>query len=137
MNLLLKRKKSSKGATIGELFLNGIHECYIVEDVVRKDGEKKIHGETAIPAGKYQVVNTYSPRFEKYLPLLLNVPNYAGIRIHTGNKSADTEGCLLPGRTLGKDGVTVEGSRIAFDALFRKLKAVEKKEQIVITIANE
>ena len=137
MNLLLKRRKSVGGATIGELFLNGVHECYILEDVVRKDGEKKVHGETAIPVGRFQVVNTYSPRFEKYLPLLLNVPGFAGIRIHPGNKSTDTEGCLLPGRAVGKNGKTVEQSRVAFTALFAKLKAVEKKEQILITITNE
>jgi hypothetical protein len=134
MLLSLKRQPSANGCTIGELFVDGKHECFIVEDVVRPATAKKVFGETAIPAGTYQIANTYSPRFGKYLPLLLNVPGYAGVRIHPGNYSADTEGCLLPGTSIMPGGKGVANSRLAFESLFKKLKAAERKERITLTI---
>ena len=62
----------------------------------------------------------------------MDVPAYAGIRIHPGNTAADTEGCLLPGRNKGIDAVT--SSRIAFTALFEKLKAAASVEKIFMTV---
>jgi hypothetical protein len=133
MELTLIRRPSAKGCTLSEWYINGLRECFGVEDVVRPAGQK-VFGKTAIPAGTYQVVNTYSPRFGKYLPLLLNVPGYAGVRIHPGNSATDTEGCLLPGLSLRPDGTGVQQSVVAFNALFAKLKAAEKKERIMLTI---
>ena len=52
-----------------------------------------------IPAGTYEVRLTYSPRFKKDLPLLMNVPGRTGIRIHTGNKPEHSQGCILVGAT--------------------------------------
>ena len=54
-----------------------------------------------IPAGTYEVRLTYSPRFKKYLPLLMNVPGRTGIRIHTGSKPEHSKGCILVG-AIGK-----------------------------------
>jgi 4-hydroxy-3-methylbut-2-en-1-yl diphosphate synthase IspG/GcpE len=141
MELLLKRTTFTEESTIGELYVDGKFECYILEDKdrglkssmsLKEIQEKKVYAKTAIPTGKYLVANTHSPRFEKYLPLLLNVPGYAGIRIHPGNYAKDTEGCLLPGVTKGKD--FVGSSRIAFNNLFKKIRAAEKKEKINLTI---
>lgn len=133
LHIRVQRLPGGKGCTLSEWFVDGRWECYGVEDVVRTGA--KVAGQTAIPAGTYQVVNTYSPRFKKYLPLLLNVPGYAGIRIHSGNTAADTEGCLLPGRTLLQDGTGVGESRLAFEALFAKIKASEEHERIYLTIS--
>lgn len=135
MEILIKRRKPENGCTLSEWFVNGKKECFGIEDIVRPSGEKKF-GETAIPAGTYQVANTYSPRFGKYLPLLLNVPGFAGVRIHPGNYAKDTEGCLLPGTAIAPGNAMVTNSRVAFEALFAKIKVAEKKERITLTITN-
>lgn len=129
MNLTLKRTTRTGNSTIGELFVNGAFECYTLEDIER---EQKVRGKTAIPRGNYEIVISFSNRFQKYLPLVLNVPNFAGVRIHPGNCPADTEGCILVGRTTGTD--FIGESRKAFTALFTKMRAVEKQEKIYLEI---
>lgn len=114
MILTLTRHPSANGWTLGEITIDGAHQCWTCEDVVRTGA--KIPGETAIPAGRYRVVVTPSPRFGRDLPLLLDVPGFVGIRIHPGNTAADTEGCILPGTRYNPGGV--EASRDAFAALF-------------------
>jgi hypothetical protein len=143
MELLLKRKIRTDKSTIGELFVDEVFQCFILEDKDRglsagmtldELKKKKVYAQTAIPAGRYQVALTFSNRFQTYLPILLEVPAYEGIRIHSGNTSANTEGCLLPGTSYSTD--FVSNSKAAFRTLFAKLKAVEKKEKIFITIQN-
>jgi len=119
MRLVLQRKWASETSTIGELSVDGVFECYTLEDVVRVG--PKVPGATAIPAGEYKVVIDMSTRFKKLMPHVLDVPGFEGIRIHAGNVSADTEGCPLLGRTKGKD--FVGESKLAFDAFFLKLQA--------------
>ena len=144
MELELKRKTFTEESTIGELYVNGVFECFILEDKDRgldtkmsllEIKQKKKFGITAIPTGRYEIALTFSNRFKVYLPLLINVPGYEGVRIHPGNKATDTEGCLLPGKQKGLN--IVSTSKVAFDILFKKLKAVEKKEKIFITIVNK
>lgn len=141
MELELRRLERTEVSTIGELYINGIKECYILEDKDRglkqtdsleSINKRKIMHLTAIPSGRYRVVISFSNRFQKYLPELLEVPGYAGIRIHSGNSADSSSGCLITGQTKAKD--FVGNSRLAFDSLFKKLKAVEKKEKIYITI---
>jgi GH24 family phage-related lysozyme (muramidase) len=127
LNLTLTRNIYTNSSTIGELSLNGKFECFILEDVVRPE---KIPGITAIPAGTYEVRITHSPKFQRDLPLLLNVPNFSGIRIHVGNTARDTEGCLLPGRSKSVD--FVGESRTAFDALFAKLRSAQDDDKKII-----
>lgn len=131
MKLELKRKEFTDNSTIGELSIDGAFECFTLEDVVRPDGEK-VYSKTAIPPGTYQVVVTHSPRFGRELPMLVDVPNFEGVRIHAGNTAADTEGCILVGNGTETDRVT--GSRAAFDALFAKIQAARGTQEISITI---
>jgi len=119
MILTLKREWFTKRSTIGTLSVNGILECFTLEDAER---EEKIPGETAIPRGKYRLVITFSNRFQRRMPLLMDVPGFTGIRIHCGNKPEDTEGCILVGRSKGKN--WIGNSRIAYDALYPKIETV-------------
>jgi hypothetical protein len=130
MELQLKRTDFFENSTIGELSVDGQLECYTLEDKVRP---VKIKGETAIPAGRYEVIINYSQRFNRLLPLLLNVPDFEGVRIHPGNTAADTEGCVLVGMT--KEQEFIGQSRVAFEQLFAKLKPASETEKIFIEIA--
>lgn len=135
MELKLTRKWLTPNSTIGELAVDGKYECFVIEDNYPTPW-KKTPGKTAIPAGKYQVIVNKSQRFGVDMPLLLNVPEYAGIRIHPGNTSADTEGCLLPGRVRQADKVLE--SKLAYEALFTKIKsALAKGEKVHIEIVVE
>lgn len=136
MELKLNRIFLSSSATIGELWANNTHLCDTLEDRVRPEGEK-IYGKTAIPEGTYEMVLSYSPRFKKILPEILNVPNFTGIRIHCGNSSANSSGCILVGTWDGEKEDWIGNSRIAFNELMSLLqKAADNKEKITITINN-
>lgn len=129
MRLALVRKWFTEKTTIGSLYVNGRFECYVLEDRYRPPPEPKVFGQTCIPCGEYVVKITPSPRFKRDLPLVLNVPGFEGIRIHTGNKAEDTEGCLLPGLRRGVD--EVRESKLAFDSLFEKLRLAESRSQTI------
>ena len=126
MKLLLKRLHRTESSTIGELYVDGVFECYTLEDIER---DVKIKSETAISKGTYKVIVTMSNRFKRLLPLLMNVPDFQGVRIHSGNTNHDTEGCILVGQTRSKD--FIGKSRKAFDNLFKKM---QKAKSITIEI---
>jgi hypothetical protein len=118
MDLLLQRRSSSDGCTLGQLFVDGRAQCFTLEDVVRAG--PKLAGMTAIPFGRYQIIITKSQRFGKMLPLLLGVPGFEGVRIHSGNTAADTEGCILVGQTHESASV-IGASHVAMEALLLKI----------------
>ena len=132
MNLLILRKTVTDRSTIGKLYVDGQFECFTLEDVARP---VKVAGETCIPVGVYSVKITYSPRFKRDLPLLLDVPGFEGVRIHTGNSAKDTEGCILVGQLAGAD--VIWQSQLAFNAIFSKLKEAQAKgEEIKLEIQS-
>lgn len=138
MKLLLERLQLDADVTIGQLVVDGAFECWVLEDPVREvPGQPvaswKVPGQTAIPYGAYQIDITPSTRFKVDLPLLLNVPGYSGVRIHPGNTTANTEGCLLPG--VVRMAKSVGKSRLAHDALFAKIRQAKRRgEPISIEI---
>lgn len=122
MKLSLIRKSRSEDFTLGELFIDGQFFCYTVEDKVRPLGEK-VFGKTAIPAGSYKVIINMSNHFKKEMPLLLSVPGFEGVRIHSGNTAEDSEGCIIIGMVKTENGVGM--SRVAFTKLMDKIKGKE------------
>ena len=128
MKLLLKRIALRDTYTIGKIYIDGEYFCDTLEDKVRdlnKNGvfdgdEKKVYGETAIPYGTYKVILSYSPKFKRILPELLDVPCFTGIRIHRGNTEKDTAGCLLVGENKVRGKV--------LNSTYWKKKLIEKLE---------
>lgn len=143
MNLRLLRTDFTEKTTIGELSIDGQFFCFILED--RERGLRasmttselvtlKVFGKTAIPTGRYEVILSFSERFQRHLPLLLHVPVFDGIRIHNGNFDRDTEGCLLVGATKQPDMVTA--SRITLTKLMPVLTNAAKKQKIFIDVVG-
>lgn len=139
MDLKLKRIYSGDTYTIGHLYIDGDYYCDVLEDTDRgltddmseeQIKKIKVYGKTAIPKGTYKVKVTYSPKFKRYLPILLNVKGFTGIRIHSGNIPEDTLGCLLVG--YNKEKGKVLNSRVTSDKLTALLRNCE--EEIYITI---
>ena len=138
MEIRVKRIARKDGYTIGQMSLNGDYFCDTLEDTDRglKDTmqvneilAKKRKGVTAIPTGKYDVILTFSPKFKRVLPLLLNVPGYQYIRVHHGNLPSSTDGCLLVGENKVKGQVI--NSRATLERLMSVLLECEKKKEKV------
>lgn len=135
MRLTLTRIEKTSHATIGKLEVDGSYFCWTLEDVVRPAGVK-VPGATAIPAGTYPVQITWSPRFKVWMPLLVGVPNFSGIRIHAGNRHSDSDGCILVG--FDRDGETIGRSRLAYQELYKTInEALETGEPVFIEIVNQ
>ena len=151
MELILERIAKRKTYTIGRLYIQrsvddeylagteNRYFCDTLEPTWRDyaNGAYKVKGRSAIPEGRYAVVISYSPKFGAWLPILLGGPEFnrkwQGIRIHAGNCSEDTEGCILVGknREVGK----VIDSRIWVHRLKQKIvEAKAKGEAVWLTI---
>lgn len=150
MELLVKRISHDAESTVGELLVNGEKECFTCEDEPR---DKKVKGETRIPAGRYRVVlrkeggfhqrylKKFGPQFHRGMLWLKDVPGFEWILIHIGNSEKDTDGCILVGARLVKNangGGTVQQSEIAYRALYPVVAAaLEVGEEVWITINDE
>lgn len=141
MELLLKRKYLKNNYTIGHLYLNNKYYCDVIEDTLRDFnkngtfdcGELKISGHTAIPYGTYEVKVTYSPRFKRDLPLLLNVKHFEGIRIHRGNTEKDSSGCLIPGENK-KKGMVLNSTKYELELTNLIKDCNNRREKVTIKI---
>jgi hypothetical protein len=135
LNLHLQRNNFDLFWTIGALSIDGTFECHTLEDMDRKmeSGGLKVFGQTAIPRGRYKIILDFSQRFKRVLPRLLGVPFFDSIRIHSGNTSENTEGCILVGRTM-RPGFVGE-SKLALESLMIKLINAKDEGKIIwITI---
>ncbi len=130
----LKRTTYTDNSTIGELTLDGQRICFTLEDKVRPKGAAKVHGKTAIPAGRYQVIIDFSNAFNAIMPHVLNVPGFAGIRIHVGNRESDSLGCVLVGRKKGVD--SIYESKQAYGAFLSLLQKHLKAGTVYLVIED-
>ena len=142
MQIILLRTEILPDRTLGTLYLPNGWWCHTLEPQLRgsTDGAQ-LHKSDAcigsspsqlccvgdpikgcIPFGTYELRNTWSPRFKRWLPQVMNVPGYSGIRIHAGNTPAHTSGCILVGQRLGND---LTRSRDTLSALLQQLRSNE------------
>ena len=135
MKLTVKRVTLKPTYTIGKIYIDGVYFCDTLEDQNRdhnKDGdlndigEGKVYGDTAIPFGTYKMILSYSPKFKRILPRLLNVPHFEGVLIHRGNTAKDTHGCILVGKNTEVGKVT--SSTVWEEKLVKLLKDSGQKE---------
>lgn len=142
MKLTLNRKPSLGNATMGTLYINGGFACHTLEDEVREVpgqpvSEWKVKGATAIPTGEYLVSLQYSPRFGPDTLTLHDVPGFAYIRMHAGNSSTDTEGCVLLGMRATDSSLIGGTSRPAVQLVKSEVRAaIDRGEVVHITISN-
>ena len=103
MKLTVVRTQFGTDATNGLLFIDGIFECYTLEDQYQA---VKVMHETCIPEGTYDIKfrktggfhSKYSERYKNAHYGMLHVqdvPNFTYILIHTGNTDEHTSGCIL------------------------------------------
>lgn len=155
MKLFLKRIAKKKEYTIGKLYIDNVYFCDTIEDADRGLDQSmseqqvrsiKIPGKTAIPTGTYKInMNIVSPKFGSKpfykqtcngkLPRLMEVVDYQGVLIHTGNTERDTDGCLCVGKNK-KVGMILE-SKETFAKLVKEylIPANKRNESITITIS--
>jgi hypothetical protein len=136
-------------ATNGLLFIDGVFECYTLEDEYR---DVKVMHETCIPEGEYDIIyrkvggfhTKYTARygaFHKGMLWLQDVPGFTYILIHSGNTDEHTSGCLIVGETQqdldkGKNGF-VGNSGDAYKKLYKKVSsALDKGEKVTIKYQN-
>ncbi len=136
MEIKIVRDTFTDKTTIGKMYIDGTFFCDTLEDKVR---DKKIQGQTAIPKGTYDTIIDYSNRFKKNMPHILDVPNFEGIRIHSGNTAENTDGCILLGQRSGKD--FVGNSKNTFNAFMKLITDFQLKTKmdgkIKTTIENK
>ena len=133
MKLTVVRHQFGTDATNGMLFINGIFECYTLEDQYQA---VKVMHETCIPEGTYDINfrktggfhAKYSERYKNAHYGMLHiqdVPNFTYILIHTGNTDEHTSGCLIVGETQqdldsSKDGF-IGSSTVAYKKMYAKV----------------
>ena len=141
MLITVNRFTSDNDATLSMISIDGVFECFGLEDEHRID---KVPGETRIPRGFYSIKlrtvggfhANYSRRFSgmhEGMLQVMDVPNFSNILIHVGNTDNDTAGCLLVGcsaNTLLKMGV---GSSVkAYKRLYSKVIEAAKANDLTI-----
>lgn len=135
MKIVVKRSTFNGTNTIGRMYIDGKFFAHTLEDVYRelKSENDKIYGKTAIPYGTYEVIVSFSNRFQKDLPELLKVPFFIKIRLHGGNTDKDTEGCILVGANTDEKKIWNCGNKVKeLTELIRNAKG-----PVTITVERE
>lgn len=102
------RNPNGENYTLGRMYIDNVFFCHTCEDEDRflEGGvTEKVYGRTAIPRGKYRLTTSFSNRFQRVLPLVVDVPGFTGIRIHGGNRAEDSSGCVLVGKVRTSSGI--------------------------------
>lgn len=150
MKITLERIEDDGDATLGILRVNGVFECFTLEDEHR---DVKVRGETRIPAGTYEITlrteggmspkyaARYGSDFHKGMLWLREVPGFSYVYIHTGNNDEHTEGCILVGDTVtgrALNDMAIGSSRDAYRRIYKPIsQAILRSELVEITITDK
>ena len=128
----IRRSKMLATCTMGQMYgPDGEFLCHTLEDPVRN---VKVPGDTAIPAGRYELAIPFSKKYGRPMPRLLEVPFYTGILIHVGNTPHHTEGCILVGDDEPNTPAFLDNSRTAFDRIFPILRKLVEKGEVFVQV---
>lgn len=142
MEIKLIRKYYKAQYTLGHLYVNNRFFSDTLEPPSKHLTERcstatiqkaKNEGFRAIPTGRYRILITRSRRFGRWLPLLLNVKGFEGIRIHAGNKPEDTRGCILLGFNRRK-GYVLDSTRCMLTLVKMMTEAIAKGEKVFVEV---
>jgi hypothetical protein len=154
MKLEVKRLADNGDTTLGVFYINGVFECFTVEDEERA---VKVMGETRVPNGTYNVVlrkeggfhARYAKKYgsmHKGMLCITNAPNYKivgdnmefqYVLIHTGNTDEHTAGCLLVNDAVSGATFTGSSSVDAYKDLYTEIAdAIEDGEEVTITYTD-
>ena len=133
-DLILKRDTFTNRSTIGKMYEDVNHngvidskDILIAETLELPSNDNKVC-KSSIPVGVYDVVSRNSPKFKQHFSLT-EVHGRTNILIHTGNYPKNTTGCILVGKTRGKD--AINSSRVTMNKLNQRFKG--KKIRLKIT----
>ena len=140
------RVAQGKESTLSQLYINGLFQCYLLEDKIR---EVKIPSQTAIPKGVFSLkLNTYGAKNVDYKKAfgklhqgmieISGLPNFSFVYIHIGNTIKDTAGCPLCGFgfQFAEGDFQVTQSIAAYKMIYPKLVALATEPDNKITIEN-
>ena len=146
MKAKIIRVAQGKNSTLSHLYIDGIFQCFLLEDKIRA---VKIMKQTAIPEGIFRLqLNTWGGMnktyFPKYGPIhkgmieIADLPTFSAVYIHVGNTIVETAGCPLVGLSyIKKDGeYQVLQSADAYRQVYRKLYEVATGKDNQIEISN-
>lgn len=137
MHIEIIRRYYTEKTTISDLYIDGRLYCQTLEDKTRAPGEAKVWGQTAVPAGSYPCIVSYSPKFSQQMLEALDIPGFSKVRLHFGNKAEDTEGCWLVGKYNPKQPDWVSESRKVYAIVWALIwKSWVHKEPITVTVSD-
>jgi hypothetical protein len=125
MRAMLHRETSDAEGTFGVLSADTLR-LFTVE-LPWRDNATDV---SCIPAGRYLIRKTYSPRFKRRMVLIEDVPGpRLGCRVHAANFPHQLNGCIAPGERRG----VMDGKR----GVFLSWPAVRRFEEWVGDEARE
>lgn len=154
MDLEVKRLADNGDTTIGAFYIDGVFQCFTVEDEERA---VKVKGETRIPNGFYKVGlrkeggfhSKYKKKYGNMHKGMLCIYNKDGwkiekdgmsfqyILIHTGNTDEHTAGCLLLNDAVSGSAFTGSSSVNAYSRIYPLIaRAIEQGEVVTITYTD-
>lgn len=129
MRIRIERRWPKSTYIIGRIYIDGEFFCNSLE-LPYRNNQNSI---SSIPTGTYEVINSYSAKFKRVLPLVLDVPGRSGIRFHRGNYPRDSHGCIICGENT-KVGCVYNSTQYEQELVRRIDLATSRKEMVILNI---
>ena len=135
MEWILRRRPTAPDWMFGDL-TTGELRCYTLEDELR---QVKVDKETAIDAGRFEIVMEDSPKFGPDTLTLVGTKRHTFVRIHGLNNDDQTEGCIGVGNKIDEAKGEIYGAKTA--GILDRLKDVYRTarargERVWLTVIN-